>query len=183
MQRSALCRSRRELSNEYLLAKFGIGRFDTAENEPCKVCLLSAYRSLRLVIGNYFLLRLPPDSFFYSPGLRRYFWMRGCLHISLQKGSELASMRWVELNCMSARRATGLPLWLGVTERPRGMRKMSGGIYPRMSLSNRTQECQPHKANRSYISNCQMNHHCSPLLIWFFRVVISCLSQDCKVVC
>ena len=35
VQRSALCRSRRELSNEYLLAKF---RFDTAENEPCKVC-------------------------------------------------------------------------------------------------------------------------------------------------
>ena len=33
MQRSALCRSRRELSNEYLLAKFG---FDTAENEPSK---------------------------------------------------------------------------------------------------------------------------------------------------
>ena len=35
MQRSALCRSRRELSNAYFLAKFG---FDTAENEPCKVC-------------------------------------------------------------------------------------------------------------------------------------------------
>jgi len=34
VQRSALCRSRRELSNEYLLAKFG---FDTAENEPPKV--------------------------------------------------------------------------------------------------------------------------------------------------
>ena len=31
-------------SNEYLLAKFG---FDTAENEPCKVCPLSAYRSAR----------------------------------------------------------------------------------------------------------------------------------------
>ena len=31
VQMSALCRSRRELSNEYLLAKFG---FDTAENEP-----------------------------------------------------------------------------------------------------------------------------------------------------
>ena len=31
MQRSALCRSRRELSNAYLLPKF---RFDTAENEP-----------------------------------------------------------------------------------------------------------------------------------------------------
>ena len=34
MQRSALCRSRRELSNAYLPAKFG---FDTAENEPCKI--------------------------------------------------------------------------------------------------------------------------------------------------
>ena len=33
MQRSALCRSRQELSNAYLLAKFG---FDTAENEPAK---------------------------------------------------------------------------------------------------------------------------------------------------
>ena len=30
-----MCRSRRELSNKHLLAKFG---FDTAENEPCKVC-------------------------------------------------------------------------------------------------------------------------------------------------
>ena len=46
VQRSASCRSRRELSNEYLLslAKFG---FDTAENEPCKVCPFSAYRSPR----------------------------------------------------------------------------------------------------------------------------------------
>ena len=34
VQRSALCRSWRELSNAYFLAKFG---FDTAENEPCKV--------------------------------------------------------------------------------------------------------------------------------------------------
>ena len=56
MQRSALCRSRRELSNGYLLAKFG---FDTAasqpaENEPCKVCPLSVYRSPRygLLIQN-----------------------------------------------------------------------------------------------------------------------------------
>ena len=31
VQRSALCRSRRELSNAYLLAKIGV---DTAENEP-----------------------------------------------------------------------------------------------------------------------------------------------------
>ena len=30
-----MCRSRRELSNAYFLAKFG---FDTAENEPCQVC-------------------------------------------------------------------------------------------------------------------------------------------------
>ena len=34
MQRSAFCRSRRELSNAYLLAEF---RFDTAETEPSKV--------------------------------------------------------------------------------------------------------------------------------------------------
>ena len=34
MQRSALCRSRGELSNEYLLAKIGV---DTAENEPLEV--------------------------------------------------------------------------------------------------------------------------------------------------
>ena len=34
MQRSALCRSRRELSNAYLLAKI---RVDTAENEPLEV--------------------------------------------------------------------------------------------------------------------------------------------------
>ena len=34
MQRSALCRSRRELSNAYLLTKIGV---DTAENEPLEV--------------------------------------------------------------------------------------------------------------------------------------------------
>ena len=34
VQRSALCGSRRELSNEYLLAKIGV---DTAENEPLEV--------------------------------------------------------------------------------------------------------------------------------------------------
>ena len=44
-----MCRSRRELSNAYLLAKFG---FDTAENEPCKVCPLSVYRSPRFM-GEY----------------------------------------------------------------------------------------------------------------------------------
>ena len=36
MQRNALCRSRRELSNAYFLANFGL---DRAENEPCQVCL------------------------------------------------------------------------------------------------------------------------------------------------
>ena len=44
MQRSALRRSRRELSNAYFLAKFGFG---TAVNEPFQVCPLSAYRSPR----------------------------------------------------------------------------------------------------------------------------------------
>ena len=36
VQRSALCRCRRELSNAYLLS-FAKFRFDRAENEPCKV--------------------------------------------------------------------------------------------------------------------------------------------------
>ena len=45
MQRIALCRSRRELSNAYFLAKFG---FDTEENEPCQVCPLSPVQSRRL---------------------------------------------------------------------------------------------------------------------------------------
>ena len=40
-----MCRSRRELSNEYLLANVGF------ENEPCKVCPLSAYRSPRFSYG------------------------------------------------------------------------------------------------------------------------------------
>ena len=39
-----MCRSRREVSNEYLVAIIG---FDTEENEPCKVCPLSVYRSPR----------------------------------------------------------------------------------------------------------------------------------------
>ena len=37
-----MCRSRREVSNEYLVAIIG---FDTEENEPCKVCPLSVYCS------------------------------------------------------------------------------------------------------------------------------------------
>ena len=47
-------RSRRALSNEYLLAKVG---FDAAMKEPCKVCPLSVYRLL------LFLLQIPqlPD--------------------------------------------------------------------------------------------------------------------------
>ena len=42
VQRSALCRSRRELSNAYLLAKFG---FDRAENKPSKASLSARPRT------------------------------------------------------------------------------------------------------------------------------------------
>ena len=41
MQRSAFCRSRRELSNAYFLAKIGL---DTAENEPSLVCPIPSDR-------------------------------------------------------------------------------------------------------------------------------------------
>ena len=44
VQRSALCRSRRELSNAYFLAKF---RLDTAENEPSKICRITQRIQLR----------------------------------------------------------------------------------------------------------------------------------------
>ena len=50
VQRCGLCRSR----NKHLLAKFG---FDTAENEPCKVCPLSAYRSPRCIHDHHWLHR------------------------------------------------------------------------------------------------------------------------------
>ena len=60
VQRSALCRSRRELSKEYLLAKFG---FDTAENEPCKVCPLSVYRPPRYLNTKIFRVRPGSASF------------------------------------------------------------------------------------------------------------------------
>ena len=41
--KECMCRSRRELSNEYLLAKFG---FNTAENEPSKVCRIPRHEGL-----------------------------------------------------------------------------------------------------------------------------------------
>ena len=53
MQRSALCRSRRELSNEYLLAKIGV---DTAANEPSKVSSLIPIQAIQ------FHIAIPPDS-------------------------------------------------------------------------------------------------------------------------
>ena len=57
MQRSALCRSRRELSNEYLLAKIGV---DTAENEPLEVWakIIQYYSFVSLTSG----LRDKPQS-------------------------------------------------------------------------------------------------------------------------
>ena len=45
-----MCRSRRELSNAYLvvLAKFG---FDTAENEPSKVCPIEPNPTINISAG------------------------------------------------------------------------------------------------------------------------------------
>ena len=55
-------------SNKYLLAKFG---FDTAENEPCNVCPLSAYRSPRCDQID-FLLVSGDDTFVILENLREY---------------------------------------------------------------------------------------------------------------
>ena len=59
VQRSALCRSRRELSNEYLLAKIGV---DTAGNEPVEV-----WAKIQLVIT----IHLPPLQPFIPSGRPR----------------------------------------------------------------------------------------------------------------
>ena len=48
VQRSALCRSRRELSNEYLLTKIGV---DTAENVPLIVSDSAARDNTELVVA------------------------------------------------------------------------------------------------------------------------------------
>ena len=52
-------------SKEYLLAKFG---FDTAENESCKVCPLSAYRSPRCFVT-------PVEVGYYDPYIPELFWV------------------------------------------------------------------------------------------------------------
>ena len=59
VQRSALCRSRRELSNEYLLAKIGV---DTAENEPLEVSgkLIQYYSFVSLARSQLMCNKPPP---------------------------------------------------------------------------------------------------------------------------
>ena len=61
MQRNALCRSRRELSNEYLLARIGV---DTAENEPLelwgKIIQYYSFVSLLLIAFDFDPVSFPP---------------------------------------------------------------------------------------------------------------------------
>ena len=64
VQWSALCRSRRELSNEYLLAKFG---FDTAENEPFEVRKFELSEMLNLNFEISKLLFAAQETFHAGP--------------------------------------------------------------------------------------------------------------------
>ena len=57
-----MCRSRRELSNAYYVAKFG---FDTADNEPCP---LSAYRSPSFAVVGWLRSGLHLNKFPFGPG-------------------------------------------------------------------------------------------------------------------
>ena len=59
VQRSALCRSRRELSNAYFVAKVGL---DTAENEPCQVCPIEQCSSQPTGTGTQRRAASPPRS-------------------------------------------------------------------------------------------------------------------------
>ena len=71
VQRSALCTSRRELSNEYLLANFD---FDTAENEP-SYFVSSSSRKFEFEPLNFEPLICSPDQFsdfFYQKAGTRY---------------------------------------------------------------------------------------------------------------
>ena len=71
VQRSTLCRSRRELSNEYLLAKIGV---DKAENEPLEVWgkIIQYYSFVSLIVW-----RVGPNSSALRPPQRhvRTLWM------------------------------------------------------------------------------------------------------------
>ena len=69
-----MCRSRRKLSNAYLLETFG---FDTAENEPCKVCPLSALLLLlqipRVSTGQVLVTSFRPlKAYLYDQGFCRF---------------------------------------------------------------------------------------------------------------
>ena len=64
MQKNVLCKSRRELSNAYLLAEVG---FDTAENEPSTAQREAAAPNQKLEAGaDEFLRNLPV--FVIEPG-------------------------------------------------------------------------------------------------------------------
>ena len=66
MQRSALCRSRRELSNAYLLVKIGV---DTAENELLQVVFnIIQYYSFVSLAQTY----MPARSVFVSQTVKKY---------------------------------------------------------------------------------------------------------------
>ena len=98
VQRSALCRSRRELSNEYLFATFG---FDTAENEPCKVCPLSVYRLFPQVQAAAHVPRACSTACrrICSPAVlvRRH--AAGSGGVSVQRRAQAAAHRRVQVQC------------------------------------------------------------------------------------
>ena len=95
-----MCRSRRELSNEYLLANFG---FDTAENEPCKS--FPALRvqipqvNLTMVVSDYSFmmdLLLPPmtpDDHQFSMILRDQFGETKDAAMNIQIGDMVFGLR------------------------------------------------------------------------------------------
>ena len=71
MQRSALCRSLRELSNEYLLDEIGV---DTAENELLQIVfnIIQYYSIVSLVINSLQLSKEGSNVFLgHTPYLRK----------------------------------------------------------------------------------------------------------------
>ena len=114
-----MCRSRRELSNEYLLAKFG---FDTAENEPCKVCPLSAYRSPRCRAGRVDAADGDAADAGYRLPLPRYVQFR---ILRSEKDDLALTFFCAHFSCAMRRRRSGEKM------KRRGYGRVSVGVAPR----------------------------------------------------
>ena len=121
-----LCRSRRELSfffafqRVFTFAKIG---FDTAENEPCRVCPLSAYRSPRL---SWIFETLDADE---SNSLSVDEFIQGMMHVkSSEQARQLFETEQNMVREIRKVRTMGLNLDNEKTKQPEGMKQLTTSL-------------------------------------------------------